>query len=31
MLKLNHLHLKTNDPAKTAKFYVDILGARITG
>lgn len=28
-LKLNHLHLKTRDPAKTAKFYVDTLGATI--
>lgn len=27
--KLNHLHLKTKDPAKTAKFYVDTLGAKI--
>ena len=28
-LKLNHLHLKTQDPDKTAKFYVDTLGAKI--
>jgi len=28
-LKLNHLHLKTRDPEKTVKFYVDNLGARI--
>jgi len=28
-LKMNHLHLKTKDPAKTAKFYVDTLGAKI--
>jgi catechol 2,3-dioxygenase-like lactoylglutathione lyase family enzyme len=28
-LKLNHLHLKTKDPAKTAKFYVDTFGAKI--
>ena len=28
-LKLNHLHLKTKDPHKTAKFYVDTLGATI--
>ena len=28
-LKLNHLHLKTKDPQKTAKFYVDTLGAKI--
>jgi len=27
--KLNHVHLKTKDPEKTAKFYVDTLGARI--
>lgn len=28
-LKLNHLHLKTRDPEKTVKFYVDNLGARV--
>lgn len=28
-LKLNHLHLKTKDPEKTARFYVDTLGAKI--
>ena len=28
-LKLNHLHLKTHDPDKTTKFYVDTLGAKI--
>jgi len=28
-LKLNHLHLKTKDPDKTAKFYVENLGATI--
>ena len=27
--KLNHLHLKTDDPKKTAQFYVDNLGATI--
>ena len=27
--KLNHVHLKTKDPKKTAKFYVDTLGAKI--
>jgi catechol 2,3-dioxygenase-like lactoylglutathione lyase family enzyme len=27
--KLNHLHLKTKDPEKTANFYVDTLGAKI--
>ena len=29
MLKLNHLHLKTRDPERTARFYVDNLGAKI--
>ena len=28
-LKLNHLHLKTKHPEKTANFYVDVLGAKI--
>ncbi len=28
-LKLNHVHLKTRDPDKTAKFYVETLGATI--
>ena len=28
-LKLNHLHLKTPDPDKTMKFYVENLGATI--
>ena len=28
-LKLNHLHIKTRDPEKTAKFYVDTFGAKI--
>ena len=28
-LKLNHLHLKTTDPEKTAQFYVDTFGATI--
>lgn len=27
--KINHLHLKTPDPAKTAKFYVDFTGAKV--
>ena len=26
-LKLNHLHLKSPDPQKTAQFYIDTLGA----
>ena len=28
-LKLNHLHIKTKDPEKTARFYVDTFGAKI--
>ena len=28
---LNHVHLKTPDPEKTAQFYVDNLGAKIVG
>ena len=28
-LKMNHLHLKTKDPAATAKFYVETMGAKI--
>lgn len=28
-LKLNHLHLKTRDPEKTVKFYVENLGAKV--
>ena len=27
--KLNHVHLKTRDPAQTAKFYVENLGAEM--
>jgi len=27
--KLNHVHLKTSDPQKTAQFYVNTLGANI--
>lgn len=27
--KINHLHLKTPDPRKTASFYVDHVGAKI--
>lgn len=30
MIKLNHLHIKTKTPDKTAKFYVDTFGAKIT-
>ena len=30
-LQLNHVHLKTRDPQKTAQFYVDTLGAEIVG
>ena len=29
--KMNHIHLKTPDPQKTAQFYVDNLGAKIVG
>ena len=29
--KMNHIHLKTPDPQKTAQFYVDALGAKIVG
>lgn len=29
--KMNHIHLKTPDPQKTAQFYVDSLGAKIVG
>ena len=29
--KLNHIHLKTPDPQKTAQFYVDSLGAKVVG
>jgi catechol 2,3-dioxygenase-like lactoylglutathione lyase family enzyme len=27
--KVNHLHLKTPDPHKTAQWYVDYLGAKV--
>jgi lactoylglutathione lyase len=27
--KVNHLHLKTPDPGKTAKFYIEYAGATI--
>ena len=30
-LQLNHVHLKTHDPEKTARFYVETLGAKIVG
>ena len=30
-LELNHVHLKTHDPEKTAQFYVETLGATIVG
>ena len=29
--KMNHVHIKTKDPEKTAKFYVDTMGAKIIG
>lgn len=28
-IKLNHLHIKTKDPEKTANFYVNTFGAKI--
>ena len=28
--ELNHLHLKTQDPDGVVKFYVEVLGARVT-
>ncbi|MBI4311039.1 MAG: VOC family protein [Chloroflexi bacterium] len=27
--KLNHLHMKSPDPQKTARWYVDYLGAKV--
>ncbi|HEV8342006.1 MAG TPA: VOC family protein [Candidatus Binatia bacterium] len=27
--KINHLHIKTSDPSKTAEWFVENLGARI--
>ena len=27
--RINHLHLKTPDPKKTADFYVEYTGAKI--
>ena len=29
-IKLNHLHIKTKNPEKTVKFYVDTFGATVT-
>jgi len=29
--KINHLHIKTADPQKTVKWFVDNLGAKIVG
>ena len=31
MFKMNHVHIKTKDPEKTAKFYVETMGATIIG
>ncbi len=28
--KINHVHIKTSDPQKTASFFVDNLGGKIT-
>ena len=30
-IEMNHIHLKTPDPQKTAQFYMDALGAKIVG
>jgi len=30
-LQLNHVHLKTRAPEKTAQFYVETLGAEMVG
>ncbi|MCC7282665.1 MAG: VOC family protein, partial [Acetobacteraceae bacterium] len=30
-LRCDHIHLRSPDPAKTARFYVDVLGARDSG
>lgn len=30
-LQVNHVHVKTRDPGKTAQFYVDNFGATIVG
>ena len=30
MLTLNHIHLRSTDPRKTAAWYVDTFGAKIT-
>ncbi|MGH7772155.1 MAG: VOC family protein [Candidatus Binatia bacterium] len=27
--KINHLHIKTSDPQKTARWYIDNLGAKV--
>ena len=29
--RMNHVHMKTPDPQKTAQFYIDNLGAKIVG
>src|SRR5215471_12860512 len=29
--KMNHVHIKTKNPEKTAQFYVDTMGAKIIG
>jgi catechol 2,3-dioxygenase-like lactoylglutathione lyase family enzyme len=28
--KINHVHIKTSDPQKTANFFVDNLGGKVT-
>src|SRR5262245_20083292 len=29
--KMNHVHIKTKTPEKTAQFYVDTMGAKVIG
>ena len=31
MFRVNHIHLKSPDPKKTAQWYVDVFGAKIVG
>lgn len=31
MFRVNHIHLKSPDPKKTAQWYVDVFGAKVVG
>lgn len=31
MFRVNHIHLKSPDPKKTAQWYVDMFGAKVMG